>query len=70
LGLKAEDYFLNLSDTIIYLMGFKGKRNEQLFEYYLDLLKQAKFVNNADDNRGFKRLAVKIYQELRVKKTI
>lgn len=67
LGLKAEDYFLNLSDTIICLMGFEGKRNEQLFEYYLDLLKQAKYVENSENNNGFKKLAAIIYHNLLLK---
>ncbi len=38
LGLQPELYLLNLSDTIFVIMGIEdNKRNEALFEHYLDL---------------------------------
>jgi hypothetical protein len=65
LNLKAEDYYLNLSDTIINLMGFKGQLNETMFEYYLDLQKRARYVDNAYNNAEFKKLALQMYEELK-----
>lgn len=68
LHLEGSHYFLNLSDTIISLMGFEGPQNEVVFEYYLDQLKRAKHVDNSENNVNFVKLANDIYNDLVRKK--
>lgn len=70
LHLEGSHYFLNLSDTIIKLMGFEGEQNEVVFEYYLDQLKRAKHVDNSENNAQFIKLANDIYNDLQLQKPI
>lgn len=61
-GLNADMYMLNLTNTVLSLMGLKTK--EYVFEYYLELLKKSSFIDNSENNKGFKTLALEIYQDL------
>jgi len=64
LNFDTGPYMLNLSDTIIRLMGFNGEQNQQMFEHYIKLLQRARFVDNTENNQGFITLAQEIYQRL------
>lgn len=64
LHLDAGLYLLNLSNTVIELMGFTGQQGETIFEYYTDLLQRAKYVDNSKNNDGFTALAREIYRHL------
>lgn len=64
LHINADAYLLNLSDTIIKLMGFNGQRNEQVFEHYLQQLKRAGHIDLSQNNKEIKKLAAQIYEEL------
>lgn len=70
LGLVPDNYSLNLSATIIKAMGFKGDQNSYVFEYYLSLLKRAKFIDNSRGNKEFAQLARQIYDNLRLQKPL
>lgn len=64
LNLKPEDYYIDLGDKVILLMGFRGKRNKQAYEYYLERRKLAQTVSLADGNADMQKLALCIYKEL------
>lgn len=70
LNINAETYALNLSDTIVKLMGFYGPGNETVFEQYQEQLKQARFIDNNRNNAGFKKLALHIYRDLKRQKMV
>ncbi len=64
LNLKPDDYHIDLADKIIALMGFRGKRNELVYEYYLERRKQSAAIDLSDGNERMKKLAAVIYMEL------
>jgi len=66
LNLASGSYLLNLSATIIGLMGFRGDQNEVVFEHYMDLLERAIYVDNSENNSGFTVLAHEIYDYLQL----
>lgn len=70
LEIQMENYYLQLSSTIIDLMGFEGEHNEYMFQYYLDLKKRAKFINNFKDNKEMKKLARDIYHNLQLQEPL
>lgn len=45
-------------------MGFRGRRNEQAYEYYLERRRQAAAINLGNGNEDMKKLAALIYREL------
>ncbi len=65
LGLNAQDYLLHLSDTVFKLMGIKdNKQGEKLFEHYLGLKDNVRFIDGAKSHEAFDDLAVAIYIDL------
>ncbi len=65
LGLNAQDYLLHLSDTIFKLMGIKDdEKGEKLFEHYLDLKDNVRFIDGVKSHEAFDNLAIEIYNEL------
>lgn len=69
LGLNAQDYLLHLSDTVFKLMGIKDdKKGEKLFQRYLDLKDNVRFIKSAKSHDAFDDLAIAIYIDLISKK--
>lgn len=69
IGLNAQDYLLHLSDTIFKLMKIKDdEKGEKLFEHYLNLKDNVRFINDAKSHEAFDDLAHAIYVELSSKK--
>ena len=65
MGLIADPYFLQLSDTVFKLMGFKeGKKSDRAFERYMDLSKKATQVDISLSHKPMEKLALKIYKEI------
>ena len=64
LGFTQEWYCLELSDTVIGLMGFRGRQNELMYEYYLERRAQAQLIDLSDGNAEMQKLATSIYREL------
>lgn len=65
LGLNAQDYLLHLSDTIFKLMKINdSKKGEKLFEHYLDLKDNVRFIDSAKSHKAFDDLALAIYVDL------
>ncbi len=70
LGLNAQDYLLHLSDTIFKVMGIKDdEKGEKLFEHYLDLKDNVRFIESVKSHEAFDDLALAIYIELVSKKS-
>lgn len=69
IGLRADDYFLHLSDTIFKLMGFEdNEETETIYERYIELSKRALFVDISQSNEPMEDLAVQIYTEIKSRK--
>lgn len=67
LGLRAADYYLQLSDTIFSLMDFpESSHSDRVFELYLDLTKKVRFVDISQSQKQLDELAREIYAELAV----
>ncbi|WP_341902862.1 hypothetical protein [Fluviicola taffensis] len=67
LGLRAADYYLNISDTIFSLMGFpENKDSDRIYEHYLELTQKARFLNISESQNQLNQLAQEIYLELTV----
>lgn len=65
LGLRAADYYLQLSDTIFSLMDFpESSHSDRVFELYLDLTKKVRFVDISQSQNQLDELAREIYAEL------
>lgn len=65
LGLNAQDYLLHLSDTVFKLMEIKDdEKGEKLFEHYLDLKNNVRFIEGAKSHEAFDDLALAIYVDL------
>ena len=65
LGLIADCYFLQLSNTVFKLMGFKDNEEaDRVFEIYMDLSKQAMLVDISLSHKPMEALALKIYKEI------
>jgi hypothetical protein len=65
LGLDSGKYYLNLSETIFFLMGFEiGDLNEKMFEDYSDRLSTATELNIVYDYQKLDHLALEIYKSL------
>lgn len=70
IGLMADDYLLHLSDTIFKLMGIPDDpRGEEIFEYYMDLLKKVEAVDVTESHAPLDDLALEIFIELSLKKS-
>jgi len=69
LGLNAQDYLLHLSDTVFKLMKIHDdKKGDKLFEHYLDLKNNVRFIDTAKSHEAFDDLALAIYIDLVNKK--
>lgn len=65
MGLNADDYLLNLSDTIFKLVGIDDKiSNEFIFENYLDLAKRSQYINISQGHNSLDNLVEEIYSYL------
>jgi hypothetical protein len=66
LGLIADDYYLNLGDTIFKLMGIKsGEQSDLLFErVFLTISEKVSEIKFSESKDELTRLSIKIYDEL------
>lgn len=64
LNLEADKYSVDLGDKVVMLMGFRGKQNELVYEYYLNRREECRLVDLSKGNAGMKALATTIYKEL------
>ncbi len=65
IGLAADDYLLNLSDTIFKLMGFEdNQRTEEIYEHYLTLTKKVIDIDVTISHAPLDDLALEIYIDL------
>jgi hypothetical protein len=68
LGLNADEYLLNISESIFILLGFENRINEEsTFEMYIELLKQFPKTNPIVSYQAIHEQAIFIYHELRKK---
>lgn len=65
IDLEGDKYSVDLGDKVIMLMGFRGKQNELVYEYYLTRREECKSINLSQGNAQMKALAADIYKELR-----
>ena len=71
IGLDAEHYFLHLSETVFKLIGFKdNERTDEVYQCYLELSKKAETIDISKSHVLMEALALEIYRELLLKKTI
>lgn len=69
LGLDASKYFINSSDTVFILMGFKNHEfEEEIFQYYLELTAKAKDIDISESNEPLDELCLEIYNACRIKR--
>lgn len=69
-GLNADKYTLDLSDTIFSLMGFKdNEETEIIYKHYLELSKQATLIDISNSNKSMEVLARQIYNEILPRKS-
>jgi hypothetical protein len=66
LGLIADDYYLNLGDTVFKLMGFKSsEQSDLIFEkVFMSISETIAEINFSDSKDEVIRLSMKIYDEL------
>jgi hypothetical protein len=66
LGLIADDYYLNLGDTVFKLMGFEASdKNDLIFEkVFLANSEKIDQINISHSKEEAMRLSMEIYQEL------
>ena len=64
LNLKPEDYSIDLGDKVIMLMGFRGRQNELVYEYYLNRRTGVEDINMSGGNTEMREFAALIYKEL------
>lgn len=66
LGLIADDYYLNLGDTIFKLMGIKSsEQSDLLFErVFLTISEKVSEIKFSESKDELTRLSMKIYDEL------
>ncbi len=71
IGLNADYYFLNLSETIFKLMGFDTSsfETDTIYEHYLYLSESAKQIDISKSRQQFDQLALEIYNELLLRKS-
>jgi hypothetical protein len=66
LGLIADDYYLNLGDTVFKLMGFEAsERNDLIFErVFIANSEKVSQINFSESKDEVMRLSMQIYEEL------
>ena len=65
IGLKADDYYLHLSDTIFELMGFEDTpQTETLIEFYYEYSRKIEEINIIECSTQIDDLAVDIFEKL------
>ena len=66
LGLIADDYYLNLGDTIFKLMGIEAsEKSDLIFEkVFISNSEKVNQINFPDSKDELMRLSMEIYQEL------
>ncbi len=70
LGLDADKYSINSSDTVFKLMGFQNHElKEEIFQYYLELTATAKHIDISESNAPLDDFCMKIYNALIVKRS-
>lgn len=71
LNLDAGQYYANIGDKVICLMGYTNPQQNQLaYERYLQLLKKGKRISLKENNNAMQKLAEEIYAELLQQKTV
>ena len=68
IGLRADDYYLDLHETVFKLMGLEELlHDDKLYDRYLSLVQQVMYIDFFDAHvreQSLTTLAQKIYQEL------
>jgi hypothetical protein len=72
LGLIADDYYLNLGDTVFKLMGFEAsEKSDLIFEkVFIANSEKVNQINISESKDEVMRLSMEIYQELLFVKNI
>jgi hypothetical protein len=71
LNLQPDNYFIDIGDKVIKLMGFKDReQNEVVYNYYQRLLGRSKYISLEGGNAKMRELAEEIYEELKLQKPI
>lgn len=66
IGLKAEDYHLNLSDTIFHLMGFEdNSQTDALIEFYYEYSNKVEECDLTLNSNQLDELAEEIFERLK-----
>ena len=65
MGLKAEGFYLHLTDTIFELMDFEDNEETQfVFERYVEFSKKAACVDVSQSHEAMDALALEVYLEV------
>ncbi|MES2379463.1 MAG: hypothetical protein V4538_00375 [Bacteroidota bacterium] len=71
LDLEAEQYYTNIGDKVMTLMGYTNRaQNEQVHTYYVGLLNRGKYISLKNNYNDMKQLAKEIYKDLKKQKPI
>lgn len=71
LDLEAEQYYTNIGDKVMTLMGYTNRaQNEQMHTHYVSLLNRGKDISLKDNYKDMHKLAKQIYRELKKQKPI
>jgi hypothetical protein len=70
LGLKSDNYFLNLGDTIFNLMGFEDNaETETIYERYMELTRRSLQIDISQSHKAIEHFAMEIYKEILSRKS-
>lgn len=70
MGIDAENYQLDLGNSVFYLMGIKRTTEDTYFNQYMKLAEATKSISFEANREPFKKLALEIYNYLNtLKKT-
>ncbi|MES2382175.1 MAG: hypothetical protein V4538_14105 [Bacteroidota bacterium] len=71
LDLDADQYYTNIGDKVMTLMGYTNQtQNEQVHTYYVGLLNKSKHISLKNNYNNMHQLAKQIYEELKKQKPI
>lgn len=66
IGLKADDYYLHLSDTIFNLMGFEdNSQTEALIEFYYEYSNKVEECDLTFDSTQLDEMAMEVFERLK-----
>ncbi len=71
LDLDADQYYTNIGDKVMTLMGYTNQtQNEHVHTYYVGLLNKSKHISLKNNYNNMHQLAKQIYEELKKQKPI